>query len=224
MAGSAELLGPVVPPDPVVAGGTTGTPLVTSGRHLSLVPDAVGARPAAPSGLFAWAPPGGNCGQPQEQQLLDLAFALPCGLPTSLCAPDDVTVPAPRRWPHGVEPGDRSPTPRAALPPPGAWAARLAQAVLEVCSAGRPVAQLLRWTSPEVFTDLQSRYVPRAKRDVSRRKVSVSESVRSVHVCEPADGVAEVSVFVSGGERPRALALRLEGWRGRWICTTLDWV
>jgi len=202
MAGTADPLAPEAPGP---------TPRVTSGRHLSLVSDA----PWKEEVIWDKRP---------EQQLLDLTFALPCGLPTSPRAPDDVNIPGPRRWPYGVEPDDRPPTPRSALPPPGAWAARLAQAVLEVCSAGRPVAQLMRWTSPEVYQDLQSRYVPRAKRDVSRRKVAVSESVRSVHVCEPADGVAEVSVFVAGGERPRALALRIEGWRGRWICTNLDWV
>jgi len=205
MAGTADLLAPEVP-DP-----SQQAPRVTSGRHLSVVGDAPRREESG------W-------GTRPEQQLLDLTFALPCGLPTSPCAPGDVNIPGPRRWPYGIEPDDHPPTPRSALPPPGAWAARLAQAVLEVCAAGRPVAQLFRWTSPEVYQDLQSRYVPRAKRDVSRRKVAVSESVRSVHVCEPADGVAEVSVFVSGGERPRALALRIEGWRGRWICTTLDWV
>jgi hypothetical protein len=86
------------------------------------------------------------------------------------------------------------------------------------------VAQLVRWTDPTVYQALALRYLPHAHRDVSRRRVPVAEQVRSVHVCEPADGVAEVSVVIAGGERPRALALRIEGWRGRWVCTALDWI
>jgi hypothetical protein len=61
-------------------------------------------------------------------------------------------------------------------------------------------------------------------------------SVRSVRVCEPADGVAEVSAVVVGLEavaatkgrtgaagrrRCRAVALRLEGVDGRWMMTAL---
>jgi hypothetical protein len=46
--------------------------------------------------------------------------------------------------------------------------------------------------------------------------------VRSVHVSEPADGVAEVSALVRRGVRCTAVALRLEGMDGRWQCTALE--
>ena len=43
-------------------------------------------------------------------------------------------------------------------------------------------------------------------------------SLNSVHVCEPADGVAEVCAVVFTGARYRAIAARLEGLDGHWRC------
>jgi hypothetical protein len=158
------------------------------------------------------------------QESLDLQFMLPGGLPAVPEVCEALLAPAPRKWGDDAVEAHGSPTGRAVLPPVGPWAARLAQAVLEVCTAGRPVGQLLRWTDPAIYEDLERRYCPRAHRAVARRRVPIAERVRSIHVCEPADGVAEASVVIAGGERPRALALRLEGRRGRWVCTALDWI
>ncbi|WP_460524828.1 Rv3235 family protein, partial [Flindersiella endophytica] len=47
-------------------------------------------------------------------------------------------------------------------------------------------------------------------------------AVRSVHVSEPADGVAEAAVHVQHGSRSRAIAVRIEGLDGRWRCTALE--
>ena len=41
--------------------------------------------------------------------------------------------------------------------------------------------------------------------------------IRRVHVCEPGDGIAEISAVVLLEGRVRALALRLEGTDGRWV-------
>jgi hypothetical protein len=46
--------------------------------------------------------------------------------------------------------------------------------------------------------------------------------LRSIRVCEPADGVAEVSAVVQIGPRFRAMAARLEGLDGRWRCVRLQ--
>jgi hypothetical protein len=50
--------------------------------------------------------------------------------------------------------------------------------------------------------------------------------VRSIHVGEPADGIAEVCAVVSrpdaDGPRFRAVAARLEGHSGQWRCVTLQ--
>ena len=109
------------------------------------------------------------------------------------------------------------------------WAARFAQAVVEAVGGQRPASQLVRWTSPEVFRDLdrRARLVRRAA-DPSGRPVRsqtrppIRPQVRSVHVCRPSPDVAEVSVHVRHGHRSRALALRLERSRGRWLCTVLE--
>jgi len=102
-----------------------------------------------------------------------------------------------------------------------AWAARFAQGVVEAVGGQRPVSQLVRWTAPDVYRDLERRtqLVHRAAQ-VARR--SVRPQVRSVHVCRPTVSTAEVSVHVRHGLRSRALALRLERRGDRWLCTVLQ--
>jgi hypothetical protein len=46
--------------------------------------------------------------------------------------------------------------------------------------------------------------------------------VRSVRVTSPAPGIVEASAVVIGGERARAVALRLEVVRGRWLATAVE--
>ena len=101
------------------------------------------------------------------------------------------------------------------------WAARFAQAVTESVTGLRPTTQLVRWTSHEVFRDLDRRaqLVRRAAGPVRR---PVRPQVRSVHVCRPSEEAAEVSVHVRHGHRSRALALRLERRDSRWVYTALE--
>jgi hypothetical protein len=135
--------------------------------------------------------------------VLPLEFLLRSGLPT-----EPPPVPVVARDRPGIAP----------------WAARLAQAVLEVEAAERPVMQLGRWVAPEIYRRLDRRQQLQARQLGPRRaRPRCPEQVRSVHVCQPTPDVAEVSVVTSGGERCRALALRLEHRRGRWLCTALDW-
>jgi hypothetical protein len=102
-----------------------------------------------------------------------------------------------------------------------AWAARMAQAVVEVVCGRRPVCQLVRWTAPEVYRDLERRVaVVRRAGGTDRRPVP--PQVRSVHVCRVRSEAAEVSVHIRHGLRSRALALRLERRAGRWQCTVLQ--
>ena len=109
------------------------------------------------------------------------------------------------------------PTARDALPDPQAWAGRMVQAVVEVLSGVRPLAQLVRWTSPDVYAGLQRRSAAEPGPRPGRRAI-----VRSVHVSEPADGVAEACAVVIAHGRVRAVALRLEGLDGRWVMTALE--
>ena len=113
-------------------------------------------------------------------------------------------------------------TPRAQLPEPRDWAARLVQALVEVQAGDRPASQLVRWTSEEVYAAVarQAHQSRGARRPAPR--AGVRPIVRSVHVCEPADGVAEACALVQRGTRASAVALRMEGVDGRWRCTALE--
>lgn len=121
------------------------------------------------------------------------------------------------------EPEPEGPAAIRVLPAdPGAWASRFAQATVEVLGGHRPVAQLVGWTSPPVFRDLErrarstARVVPRPTHGALRPRVG------SVHVCRLGPDVAEVCVRVRHGRRSRALAMRLEATQGRWRCTAIE--
>ena len=140
------------------------------------------------------------------QQVLDLEFLLPGGLPAI---------------PRVPQAGLTSPGQRGGVSP---WAARLAQAVLEVEAAERPVTQLGHWVLPAIYRRLDRRQQLRARQlDPRSPRSRCPEHVRSVHVCHPTPDIAEVSVVTAGGDQCRALALRLERRKGRWMCTALDW-
>ncbi|MGB9378836.1 MAG: Rv3235 family protein [Mycobacteriales bacterium] len=109
---------------------------------------------------------------------------------------------------------DRMPTSRADLGDPRPWAGRLILATLEALAGRRPVQQLMPWTDDAVYAQIS--------RTVRRRAVrTVPGAIRSLHIGEPADGIAEVCAVVSGAGRTRAVAARLEGSDGRWRCTAL---
>ena len=109
-------------------------------------------------------------------------------------------------------------TPMSDLPPARPVAHALVQGLLEVLAGVRPVTQLQRGTTPELFAQLE-RVVHGRPRAVGARPVT--GAVRSLHVQERPDGVAEVCATVRRGPRMAAVALRLEGIRGRWTCTEL---
>ena len=104
-------------------------------------------------------------------------------------------------------------TPRRQLPDPRQSALALARAVLEVIAGDRSVLQLRGWLQPAALEVV----------DENRRAGRTwAGSIRSVHVHEPADGVAEACVVLSRGRRVAAMALRLEGLDGRWQLTVVQ--
>jgi hypothetical protein len=118
------------------------------------------------------------------------------------------------------------PTRRDDLPEPREWAGHVAQALVEVMAGSRPAPQLLRWTVPEVYAVVARRAAVSARRAASQGRLGAPATsravVRSVRVCEPADGVAEASAVVVDGGRVRALAFRLVGLDGRWRVEALQ--
>lgn len=106
-------------------------------------------------------------------------------------------------------------------PPAGPWTRQFVQAALEVSIGRRPAGQLVRWTTEEVFAML-SRRGALAKRIERPGGVTAATMVRSVHLCQPADGIVEANAVVVDRGRVRAVALRLEELAGRWRVCALE--
>jgi hypothetical protein len=92
--------------------------------------------------------------------------------------------------------------------------------MIETASGRRPLHQLSALLSPSVGrglgSDLEQAIAAGTPHWLHRA------ALRSMRVCEPATGVAEISVAVEVRGRVRAIALRLEDFRGRWRCTRLQ--
>jgi hypothetical protein len=111
-------------------------------------------------------------------------------------------------------------TPRQELPSPKVFGGRLVQALSEATAGERPLAQLSPYLSRAVYHRLE-RHFASTVRGTGSSGQDNRANVRSVHVCEPSDGVAELAAVVRRGGRMAAIALRLEGVDGRWQCTAL---
>lgn len=129
--------------------------------------------------------------------------------------PQRPTVPA---LPQDLDDDEHRRTPLAQLPAPRPFAQALVQRLLEVQAGLRPLSQLQRDTSFELFTELEQT-LPRRHRQPGPRPTR--RDVRSVHVQARPDGVAEVCATVHRSGRAQAMALRLEGVDGAWRCTAL---
>jgi hypothetical protein len=104
-------------------------------------------------------------------------------------------------------------------PPARPFAHALVQRLLEVLAGVRPVAQLRRDTTLDVYDDLE-RIVTVRPRPTGLRPDR--RSVRSLHVQEQPGGVAEVFATVRRGSRYGAVALRLQHTAGSWRCTAIE--
>ncbi|HST46870.1 Rv3235 family protein [Jatrophihabitans sp.] len=104
------------------------------------------------------------------------------------------------------------------LPEPALIARRLVIGVVEIATGRRSASQLRDHTSPAV----QAGLVRDAGRITRLGSAQRPATLHSLHVTEPADGVAEVAAVLRIENRFRALALRLEGLDGRWRCVRLQ--
>ena len=106
------------------------------------------------------------------------------------------------------------------------FSGRIIQAVVEIVGGDRPLGQVLRWTTPEVYQDL-GRRAQLVAQAVDRRPgqggiQGTRPQVVGVHACFVTDDVAEVSAHVRYGRRSRAVAARFERRRDRWVCSALE--
>jgi hypothetical protein len=119
-------------------------------------------------------------------------------------------------------PCDRIPTSSGELPEPSVWARQFVQAAVEVAVGLRPAVQLARWTEDDVYAVLSRRCDVAARARRAGRPVGQGRSrVRSVRAGEVRDGAVEVCAVVADATRHRAVALRMEGFDGRWRVTAL---
>ena len=107
------------------------------------------------------------------------------------------------------------------------WAGRYLQAAVEIVGGDRPVSQLLRWSSHEVYQDLDRRaqLVARAGRHQAGqgRVQPVRPRVVGLHTCFLTRDRVEVSAHVRYGDRSRAVAARfVRTTDERWRCTALE--
>jgi hypothetical protein len=106
---------------------------------------------------------------------------------------------------------------RADLPPAVEAGHRLVRTTLEALAGRRPLAHVRDLTSPKIFAALTG-----GRRPAWCAAGSAPLVVGRIRVCEPVDGVAEVSAVAHRGGRAHAVAARLEGIDGRWRCTVLQ--
>jgi hypothetical protein len=106
------------------------------------------------------------------------------------------------------------------------WAHRYVQAAVEIVGGDRPVSQLLSWTTRTVYADLHRRAVLVARAGGHQPGVSRVQPVRpqvvSVHTSVVSPTAAEATARIRYGARSRALALRFERRRDRWICSAME--
>jgi hypothetical protein len=170
----------------------------------------------APTSAWARVHEDSGAGSPYIQGTLALDIASDVALVAPPLAPPTLTVMPGGRTPNFGSDG-------SGLPDPRDWAARFCQAIVEVIGGDRPAAQLVRWTSRAVYTDLNRRVrILGLTSSAATRGQVARPQVRSVRVCQPAPNIAEVAVHLQHGRRSRALAARLETIDRRWLCTALQ--
>ena len=143
---------------------------------------------------------------------LPLEWQVPGGLPATPPAARHLRLVAPPPEPAVLE----------GLPAPAPWVARLAPAILEVAAGERPPGQLTRWVTRDIRETLARRGAAALRHPAGKARAPQCRRVRSVRVTTPAPGVVEASAVVIGTARARAVALRLETVRGRWLATAVE--
>ncbi len=96
------------------------------------------------------------------------------------------------------------------------WSATLALAVFETLHGRRPMGQLTRWVDDRVQSAIA--FHRRRAGSVAPGRPAVLLSCRVQH---PRPDAAEVCAHLALAGRSYALALRLDIWGDRWLCTAL---
>lgn len=123
----------------------------------------------------------------------------------------------------GSRPSARKPCGLAHAPAadPKMTSCLIAVAAVEVLTGLRPVAQLARWVSPQVYDQVALRATIQAEGADQAPQPRGRPTTRRVRMCRISDDIVETTVVVHHRERVRAVAVRLEMRRGRWRAEAL---
>ena len=94
----------------------------------------------------------------------------------------------------------------------------LAQSVIETLAGIRDIEQCARWLSDGVYQQLRQKSLAssRSRAESSVKALRPNLVVGKISVFSPRPGVIEGVVIVHNIGRARAVAIRLEGYNGRW--------
>jgi|GEM_PF-2232170 hypothetical protein len=104
------------------------------------------------------------------------------------------------------------------LPDPKVVAENLARALIEVRIGVRRLAGLQRFLKPNLYGFLQNQ----CGNPTHTGAIPGCVQVRSNRILHVAPAIVEATVLVEVADRIRAVALRIEAIRGRWVVTALD--
>ncbi len=153
------------------------------------------------------------------EQTLPLEWQVPGGLPATPPPARHLRLVTPLEPDNPDADGSAG---TSALPAPAPWVARLAPAIIEVAAGERPAGQLTRWVTRDIRETLARRGAAALRHPAGKDRPPQCRRVRSVRVTSPAPGIVEASAVVIGSVRARAVALRLEVVRGRWLATAVE--
>jgi hypothetical protein len=181
---------------------------MTVALELPVVPAVAPAVPPVPARPVLRVVPAPPCAPPYDDDTR--AAPLPRLLPTA-------ALPARPTWDDSFWfTEDR--TPAAELPPAEPLAHALVQGLVEVLAGARPLRLFRMHLDVELYAGLEARlHGGRRRAGVRPQRV-----VRSLHVQVRPEGVAEVCATMRLDDAYDAVALRLEGFGGRWVCTDLE--
>jgi hypothetical protein len=158
-----------------------------------------------------------------------LVAAPPAARPPAAVGPVLAPVPTLRRRVRALRATDRELLLEGADEPgalpdadPQPVACGIALAAVEVLAGRRPAAQLARWLTPGVYDALRMRAALTAQAIGADRARGRHATARRARVCAVTPGVVEAAVVADDGNRVRAVAVRLEAWRGQWRVTALE--
>lgn len=103
------------------------------------------------------------------------------------------------------------------LPEPEAWTKQLATGIAEVLIGERPVFQLMRWVTFDVYREIDRQIQLNPNLHAKRSR----PFVRSLRIENTSDKVVEATAVIQKGLRGRGMGLRLEAENDRWRCTQL---